>query len=108
MLKCIKELVKARDSKTIGNHGVRGCLFSVAHIYNETTRKHEEVASTRKFTYHGHTICVVDDRTKKFYLSHAGWWTSSTKRALASYRALFEDLGYENVWNNPIYNYECK
>lgn len=109
MLKCAEKLVKARGSKTIGNHSVCEFKYFTSIIYNESTHAYVNIeGTTRSFKYHGHTICVADDKEKKFYLSHAGWWTSSTKRALASYRAIFEDLGYENVWNTPIYNYECK
>lgn len=51
--------------------------------------------ATRSFTYHGNVVCVVNDQTEQFWLSHAGWFTSSTTQAINSYREHFSRLGYK-------------
>ena len=51
--------------------------------------------ATRAFTYHGNVICVVNDQTEQFWLSHAGWFTTSTSQALGQYKAYFKSLGYQ-------------
>lgn len=107
MLKTVKKLVNSKEDKCSGNHEVltwdkiaRWC------IYHEQSEVTADVAVTRVFRYHENTICAVNDVNKVFFLSHAGWYTSSTNRALASYREYFISIGYKNVWNIPVYKYE--
>ena len=73
-MKAISALVESKQNMTIGNHAVE-------HLNNN--------GFTRKFTYHGNTICLVDDKRKLIILTNAGWNTSSTTRALNEYRRYF-------------------
>ena len=80
MIKALKALVESTKNARIGNHAVmvqRG---------------------TRSFSYHGNTICMVDDALHRVYLTNAGWNTSSTSRAINEYSHYFvEAQGYEEV-----------
>ena len=52
----------------------------------------------RSFTYHGNTICMVDDTRRRVHLTNAGWNTPSTSRAINDYRRYFvEECGYTEV-----------
>lgn len=83
--------------KRVGNHTVELWSNLPYTIYlDDTTDKWKRVnRPTRIFRYHGNSICIVDDNTKQFWLSHAGWFTTSTTQALNSYRAWFNHLGYK-------------
>ena len=107
MMKCIEQLVRYSEC-TIGNHSVRKSLLGSATLWQDSTNEKQAVRCDRVFSYHGNNICLVDDENKKFYLSHARWFTPSTNRALNDYRTYFNFIGYENVWNPPIYAYEHK
>lgn len=80
MIKALKALVESTKHARVGNHAVmvqRG---------------------TRSFSYHGNTICIVDDVNHRIILTNAGWNTSSTSRAINEYRRYFvEAQGYEEV-----------
>lgn len=111
MMKALEALVKADTNKTIGNHAVtvyeQGkesvTYYAGAHKFGSwgnivakaPTRRMAGV--TRYFSYHGNTICLVDDVKKKMILTHAGWCTRSTSRALNEYRAYFTAAGYQVV-----------
>ena len=107
MMKCIKALVSARDcEKQIGNHFMERTSRKLLSLMKDHEEQYTEIYCTRVFTYHGHIICAVDDVNQLVYLTHAGWFTSSTNRALNDYRTHFVSLGYENVWHTKIYAYE--
>lgn len=94
MRKYTKALAAATSNKTVGNHCV---VFEngTVSILSDKTGKTETVQSTRRFLYHGNIICAVDDNQKRFWLSHAGWFTSSTTCALTGYDVYFSGLGYK-------------
>jgi hypothetical protein len=94
MRKYIKALTAATSNKTVGNHRVVIGNDAVS-ILSDKTGKTETVHSTRRFLYHGNIICAVDDKQKRFWLSHAGWFTSSTTCALTGYNVYFSGLGYK-------------
>ena len=77
MLKSHEQLVNSYTNKGIGNHSV--------HVTYDAT----EDVTKRTFHYHGNTICVVDYGRGLFYVDNAGWFTSSTTRAMNSYRHYF-------------------
>lgn len=63
---------------------------------DDTTGKWVEVkGATRSFLYHGNVIAIVNDVADKYWLSHAGWFTTSTSQALSQYRAYFNSLNYK-------------
>jgi hypothetical protein len=99
-------LVNAKKDRQVGNHDVFHC--NTWHISNDSDGKTIILDNcTRVFRYHYNTICVVDDNKKVFWISHAGWFTRSTNKALAAYRSYFQYvLGYKNVLNIPVYKYE--
>ena len=108
MMKALEALVKADTTKTSGNHAVEYlndvetvCFVSGCKIGPWQNRYDVDLrvcnGYTRKFTYHGNTICLVDDNTRKMILTHAGWYTRSTSRALNDYRRYFLIRGYQIV-----------
>lgn len=94
MRKYVEVLTAATSSKTVGNHSVIVENGRV-NIRSDETGKARTVQSTRHFRYHGNTICAVDDSQKRFWLSHAGWFTQSTTCAVNGYREYFVLLGYK-------------
>ena len=105
-------LTNAHRDKKQGNHHVRfiepnDFAYLKSFLDDETGKEVTHDGITRVFTYHGHTICVVDDLNKRFWLSHAGWFTHSTKQTLAGYRRIFQyERGYKNMNNVIIWKYE--
>lgn len=105
-------LTNARRDTKQGNHQV--FFFEPAKLAglksfldDKTDREVTPEGITRVFTYHGNTICVVDDLNKRFWLSHAGWFTRSTNEALAGYRQVFQyELGYKNMNRIPVWKSE--
>ena len=100
MRKYAETLVKYAGNKSFkhcGNHMVmRWPSIGYATYLDDKTDKWVTVDNaTRSFTYHGNVICVVNDIADKFWLSHAGWFTSSTTQALNQYREWFGRLGYK-------------
>lgn len=111
MMKTLERLVIATKNTHVNNHAVvainkkayyyrtgkgRG-VNSWGIVINEGK---EECACgfNRAFLYHGNAICLVDDENRRIILTHAGWNTSSTTRALNDYRRYFVDgRGYELV-----------
>ena len=80
--------------KRCGNHAV--ILNPISTVFLDDTGKSIEINNpSRVFTYHDNVICVVSDHDNKFWLSHAGWYTSSTSQALNQYRELFQRRGYK-------------
>lgn len=86
----------AKSSKRVGNHSVELWLWPNSTTYlDDATYEGKLVKNpTRIFKYHDNRICIVNDNTKQFWLSHAGWFTSSTTQALNQYREWFSRLGY--------------
>lgn len=83
--------------KRVGNHSVElwTWLNSIRYLDDATNAYKRVDNPTRIFRYHDHIICIVNDNTKQFWLSHAGWFTPSTTQALNSYREWFSRLGYK-------------
>jgi hypothetical protein len=100
-MKALETLVKAEGNRTIGNHTVQRCPDRTSYVSgrDRTGRYIWKKAEgfNRDFQYHGNTICLVDDVKKKMILTHAGWYTRSTSRALNDYRAYFLAAGYQIV-----------
>ena len=104
----VEKLATARRNKKCGNHNVVWVGKKYWDMYSEEVPSCETMKITRLFQYHGHTIVAVNDETEEFWMSHCGWYTVSTKNALAGYRDWFKAMGY--TWVNPfsIYKYEDK
>lgn len=101
MMKALKALVASNRNAQVGNHAVK-YLDDVMTTCYYTGRGHGEVKHvngfTREFHYHENTICLVDDVNRLVILTHAGWNTSSTSRAINDYRRYFVDeCGYTEV-----------
>lgn len=105
-------LTNAKRSRKAGNHRVLTTVdwnkVSWGDMMTDDGRWHLRLPSTisRVFIYHLTIICAVDDTNKKFYLSHGGWFSRSTNEALAGYRQVFEQAGYENMTKIPVWSYE--
>ena len=109
MMKTLARLVTATKSTTVNNHAVKylndvktACYYTGkctvgtwGQIINHEV-KHVN-GFTREFTYHGNTICLVDDVNHRIILTHAGWNTPSTSRAINDYRAHFTAAGYQVI-----------
>lgn len=94
MMKALKALVASNRNAQVGNHAVK-YLDDVMTTCYYTGRGH---GFTREFHYHENTICLVDDVNRLVILTHAGWNTSSTSRAINDYRHYFVDeCGYTEV-----------
>lgn len=110
MMKALEKLVASTKVATVGNHTV---IKVNKKAYHYSTGKGKQVNSwgavinegkeecargfNRAFLYHGNAICLVDD-ARRVILTHAGWHTPSTSRALNDYRRYFVDgRGYELV-----------
>ena len=94
MRKYTNILTAATSNKTIGSH----CVVienGAVSLLSDKTGTAKTVQSTRHFLYHNNTICAVDDDNKRFWLSHAGWFTTSTTCALTGYNVYFSNLGYK-------------
>ena len=89
--------VGEKSFKRVGNHTVElWLILHYASYLDDTTYEVKRVKNaTRVFRYHDNTICIVNDNTKQFWLSHAGWFTTSTTQAINSYREYFSRLGYK-------------
>ena len=85
-----------RGTKRIGNHTVElWSLLRYTVYLDDATDKWRRIDNpTRIFRYHDNPICIVNDNTKQFWLSHAGWFTTSITQAVNSYREYFSGLGY--------------
>ena len=70
MLKAVKQLVN-HERRTVGNH-YRECYGDKEFFY-----------------YHWTAICVVNYGTREFYVDNGGFRTSSTTRAINSYKQAF-------------------
>lgn len=111
MRKYHEVLTEAKRDKQVGNHCVRffehdELSYFKSFLDDKTHQVFIPTGITRIFQYHGNNICVVDDLNKRFWLSHAGWFTRSTNEALAGYRQIFHLLGYTNMNKIPVYKYE--
>lgn len=100
MRKYAETLVKyvgCKPFKRVGNHSVEvWAWLNVTMYLDDATNEWKRVKNpTRIFKYHDAHICIVNDNTKQFWLSHAGWFTSSTTQALNQYREWFSHLGYK-------------
>lgn len=107
----VEKLATARRNKKCGNHEVFHIVDEPQwHLSgDEQPEKVYKMFVTRAFYYHGHLICAVNDFSNKVWMTHSGWWTVSTKNALAGYREWFvRNQGYEWVNQFPIYQYETK
>lgn len=76
MLKSVLALVNS-TRRICGNHRVK-----------------EFSDNTRVFIYHNTVICAVDDSRRTFNTGNGGWNTSSTTRAVNSYKQAFKGMGY--------------
>lgn len=85
MLKAVEQLCRAERS-TVGNHRVES-LNECGHTINN-------------YIYHSTIICAVNENTKMFMTSDGGYDTTSTKRAISSYREWHESHGYFEVFND--------
>ena len=85
MLKAVEQLCRAERS-TVGNHRVES-LNECGHTINN-------------YIYHSTIICAVNENTKMFMTSDGGYDTTSTKRAISSYRKWHESHGYFEVFND--------
>lgn len=94
MRKYVEVLTAATSSKTAGSHSVI-VEDGTVDILSDETEAVRTVQSTRHFQYHGNTICAADDCKGLFWLSHAGWFTSSTSCAVNGYREYFKSVGYK-------------
>ena len=109
MMKTLERLVIATKNTTINNHAVRHlndvrttCYYTgkckVGTWGQITNREVKHVNGfTRAFRYHGNTICLVDDVNHRIILTHAGYNTRSTSRAINDYRAHFTAAGYQVI-----------
>ena len=85
MLKAVEQLCKAERS-AVGNHRVES-LNECGHTINN-------------YIYYSTIICAVNENTKMFMTSDGGYDTTSTKRAISSYREWHESHGYFEVFND--------
>ena len=85
MLKAVEQLCKCERS-TVGNHRVES-LNECGHTINN-------------YIYFSTIICAVNENTKMFMTSDGGYDTTSTKRAISSYREWHESHGYFEVFND--------
>lgn len=76
MLKSVENLVNS-TRRVCGNHRVK-----------------EYSDNTRVFIYHSTVICTVNDNNRTFNTDNGGWNTSSTTRAINTYKWLFARMGY--------------
>lgn len=104
MRKYVERLVNATNDKAVkvvGNHKV--CWYipdnhlRLSYQDDKTGDWKYVEGATRTFHYHGNTICLVKDSERKFWLSHSGWFTSSTSCAVNGYKEYFESIGYKNM-----------
>ena len=92
---------EASKYKHQGNHMVyfsnpeKRPTYFTTFLDDKTSKWVEVKGATRSFLYHENVICVADDQKGLFWLSHAGWFTPSTSRALGQYKAYFSSLGYQ-------------
>ena len=86
MLKSVEQLCEI-ERTSVGNHRVE-------------VSNHPEGFTINKYSYHGTVICTVNENTKVFMTTDGGWKTSSTKRAISSYRDWHNDHQYFEVFNN--------
>ena len=112
MMKALKALVEAKHNKQVGKHAVRylddvetTCYYTGrgrkvgtwGNVIDKGEVKHVN-SFTRAFSYHGNKICLVDDVQRRIILTHAGYNTRSTSRAINDYRRYFvEECGYTEV-----------
>ena len=89
MMKALEKLVASKRNANVGNHAVMFCDIpnngAALHIL------HIMPGTSRAFSYHGNYICHVDDMRRRVYLTHAGWDTPSTSRAINDYKRYFVD-----------------
>lgn len=101
MMKALEQLVVTYEHRTIGNHAViptNGIAYQRSFNDKGAVEVTPILGITRRFTYHGNTICLVDDEMQRIILTHAGWYTSSTSRALNDYKRYFVDrFGYQII-----------
>ena len=111
MMKALEKLVASKATATVGNHTVvkinkkayyyktgKGCVVNSWGVVIKEGKEECARGFNRAFLYHGNTICLVDDEKRRVILTHAGWDTPSTSRAINDYRRYFVDeLGYTLV-----------
>ena len=79
MLKCVYQLASGKRQK-VGNHEVVKEGSFIFHFFHYWTE-----------------ICTADVLNKTFKVNHGGYYTSSTTRAINSYREYFTSKGFEEV-----------
>lgn len=79
-MKTVENLINSERNKTLGNH-------------------HAEIISDeiRHFYYYNTVICKANDKTMEFKVDNGGYNTSSTTRAINSYRKNLLALGYTEI-----------
>lgn len=101
MRKYVEKLVNATNDKTVGSHSVNWYIpdkhLHLCYLDDKTGEWEYVTGISREFLYHGNTICLVDDGGGRFWLSHAGWFTSSTTCAINGYKEYFESIGYKDM-----------
>lgn len=85
MLRTVEQLCRLERTH-IGNHRVES-FNECGHIINN-------------YIYHSTIICSVNENTKMFMTCDGGFGTTSTKRAISSYREWHNDHGYFEVFND--------
>ena len=111
MMKALEKLVASTATATVGKHAVvkinkesyyyrtgKGRVVNSWSVVIKEGKDECACGFNRAFLYHGNTICLVDDDARRVILTHAGWHTPSTSRAINDYRRYFVDeRGYELV-----------
>lgn len=98
MRKYVKVLTESEHNKAVGNHSVKHYIApAYFKVKEEKNGNFFIVGATRVFCYHENAICYVNDNNRWFFLTHAGWYTSSTSCALNGYKEYFESIGYKNM-----------
>jgi hypothetical protein len=78
-MKTVQNLLASKGDKRIGNH------------------KREDSFGLEYYIYHQTAICIVNRKTNKFTTQNGGFKTSSTTRAISSYKKELNSIGYEEV-----------
>lgn len=99
--KLVNALPPRKGYERCGNHMVmfsnpeKPPTYYTTYLDDKTSKWVEVRGATRSFLYHGNVIFIVNDVADKYWLSHAGYFTSSTTQAINSYKEYFNRLGYK-------------
>ena len=85
MLRAVETLVNSDVNKKVGNHSLR----VNGDVY--------------EFIYWDTVICKVNHKDRTYFLDNGGYNTSSTNRAISSYKYHFSKLGYINISEDEKY-----